>query len=183
MAEQEAPGRLETLRLFLNTLDVEKGHDELGDWGEVVSWLLGAGLMSKGADGGGPEGLATVRHVRESFRDLLHAEAHGGDDPEARATLNDIAEQAQLRPKIAGPGEAGFAVGRGGVIGALGQLMAIAIEAMSDGTWERLKVCDNDGCAWAFYDHSRNRSGRWCSMEVCGNRMKVKAYRERAASE
>ena len=37
------------------------------------------------------------------------------------------------------------------------------------GVWNRLKVCPNDDCAWAFYDESRNRSRRWCSMNVCGN--------------
>ena len=41
---------------------------------------------------------------------------------------------------------------------------------MRDGTWGRLKACAEDGCRWAFYDASRNQSGRWCSMAVCGNR-------------
>ncbi|MGH2778535.1 MAG: CGNR zinc finger domain-containing protein, partial [Actinomycetota bacterium] len=31
----------------------------------------------------------------------------------------------------------------------------------------------------AFYDHSKNRSGKWCTMRVCGNRAKTRAYRER----
>jgi predicted RNA-binding Zn ribbon-like protein len=50
---------------------------------------------------------------------------------------------------------------------------------MADGSWERLKVCPADDCLWAFYDRSRNRSRRWCDMEVCGNRAKVRGYRER----
>ncbi|MBW3563024.1 MAG: CGNR zinc finger domain-containing protein, partial [Actinobacteria bacterium] len=44
---------------------------------------------------------------------------------------------------------------------------------------ERLKVCRSDTCRWAFYDSSRNRSGKWCDMAVCGNRTKVANYRER----
>ena len=59
--------------------------------------------------------------------------------------------------------------------------MAIAYESMVAGTWSRLKVCPADDCQWAFYDHSKNRSGTWCSMQVCGNRAKVRAYRERRA--
>jgi predicted RNA-binding Zn ribbon-like protein len=51
---------------------------------------------------------------------------------------------------------------------------------MADGTWDRLKACAADDCHWAFYDHTRNRSGRWCSMAVCGNRAKVERFRERA---
>jgi predicted RNA-binding Zn ribbon-like protein len=50
---------------------------------------------------------------------------------------------------------------------------------MHDGTWSRMKACRNDTCHWAFYDASRNRSGKWCSMAICGNRAKVANYRER----
>jgi predicted RNA-binding Zn ribbon-like protein len=51
---------------------------------------------------------------------------------------------------------------------------------MANGTWERLKACAlHDTCEWAFYDWSKNRSGTWCDMKVCGNRSKARAYRER----
>jgi predicted RNA-binding Zn ribbon-like protein len=43
----------------------------------------------------------------------------------------------------------------------------------------RLKVCDNPGCRWAFYDESRNRSRRWCQSTACGNRFKVRRFRQR----
>ena len=43
----------------------------------------------------------------------------------------------------------------------------------------RLKRCV--ACPWLFLDRSRNGSRRWCSMEHCGNRAKVRAHRERAA--
>ena len=56
-------------------------------------------------------------------------------------------------------------------------------DAMTAGTWDRLKVCRNDECQWAFYDRSRNRSGAWCTMAVCGNRMKGRAFRRRQAEE
>ena len=45
---------------------------------------------------------------------------------------------------------------------------------MRDGTFARLKACREHTCEWAFYDHSRNRSATWCSMEVCGNRAKAR---------
>jgi predicted RNA-binding Zn ribbon-like protein len=48
---------------------------------------------------------------------------------------------------------------------------------MLDGTWTRLKACRE--CSWAFYDHSRNGAGNWCSMKVCGGRVKQRAYYER----
>jgi predicted RNA-binding Zn ribbon-like protein len=52
---------------------------------------------------------------------------------------------------------------------------------MSEGTWSRLKACLADTCQWAFYDQSKNRSAHWCSMAVCGNRAKARAYRNRHA--
>ena len=67
----------------------------------------------------------------------------------------------------------------GGVDGALGRLLAIVQGAIAEGTWGRLKVCRQHTCQWAFYDHSKNRSGSWCRMELCGNRVKARAYRSR----
>jgi predicted RNA-binding Zn ribbon-like protein len=67
------------------------------------------------------------------------------------------------------------------VDGALAELIARVHRAQMDGTWDRLKVCPDTTCHWAFYDGSRNRSSRWCNMGVCGNRHKVRAFRERRA--
>jgi predicted RNA-binding Zn ribbon-like protein len=53
---------------------------------------------------------------------------------------------------------------------------------MAGETWDRLKACRLDDCQWVFYDHSKNRSRTWCSMRVCGNRAKARAYRERRRS-
>ncbi|HKC76276.1 MAG TPA: CGNR zinc finger domain-containing protein [Chloroflexota bacterium] len=43
----------------------------------------------------------------------------------------------------------------------------------------RLKICRNETCRWAFYDYSKNRSGAWCTMAVCGSRSKARTYRQR----
>ena len=55
----------------------------------------------------------------------------------------------------------------------------LLVEAMADGTWSRLKACSADSCQWVFYDTSKNRSGHWCSMRVCGNRAKARQFRAR----
>jgi predicted RNA-binding Zn ribbon-like protein len=63
---------------------------------------------------------------------------------------------------------------------AVAGLLTAIDRAERDQTWERLKVCARDTCRWAFYDASRNRSGRWCSMAGCGNHIKMKrAYAAR----
>jgi predicted RNA-binding Zn ribbon-like protein len=61
----------------------------------------------------------------------------------------------------------------------LGSISAGIVEATVAGTWDRLKVCRDDACRWAFYDHSKNGGGAWCSMRVCGCRNKSRAYRAR----
>jgi predicted RNA-binding Zn ribbon-like protein len=61
-------------------------------------------------------------------------------------------------------------------------LLAILAEAMVDGSWQRLKACPGRHCGWVFYDHSRNNSGRWCSMSVCGGREKARAHYHRQRS-
>jgi hypothetical protein len=60
---------------------------------------------------------------------------------------------------------------------------AAAFTAMLDGSWARLKACPREICGWAFYDRSTNASATWCSMRVCGGRVKAGAYyrRRRAA--
>ena len=66
--------------------------------------------------------------------------------------------------------------------GALGELLALVADARADGTWDRMKACAHDPCAWAFYDQSKNRSKRWCRMETCGNIEKARAHRARHAA-
>ncbi|MFD1547950.1 CGNR zinc finger domain-containing protein [Nonomuraea guangzhouensis] len=62
-----------------------------------------------------------------------------------------------------------------GVRGGLARITA----AVTDQSWHRLKVCAEGMCQWAFIDSSKNRSRSWCSMRVCGNRTKTRAYRAR----
>ena len=69
--------------------------------------------------------------------------------------------------------------GSDGLAGALAALLVPIAKASGDGTWQRVKACRADDCRWAFYDRSRNHSGTWCDMAVCGNRTKVRAYRRR----
>jgi predicted RNA-binding Zn ribbon-like protein len=45
--------------------------------------------------------------------------------------------------------------------------------------YSAVRKCENPECILFFYDTSKNHSRRWCSMELCGNRAKVAAFRER----
>ena len=67
----------------------------------------------------------------------------------------------------------------GGVKGALGSILADVVVAASKGTWARMKICAAEDCRWAYCDHSKSRTGRWCAMETCGNRHKTRRYRRK----
>jgi len=63
----------------------------------------------------------------------------------------------------------------------IGGIAAAIAEAATAGTWARLKCCPGRRCGWAFYDRSASSRSRWCSMQVCGARAKMRAYRDRQA--
>ena len=98
-------------------------------------------------------------------------------DSTAVGVLNRLARDARMVVRLRQDGQMRLESHAAGLIGALGRLVAAAFTAQIEGTWQRLKACRR--CQWAFYDHSKNRSGRWCVMSICGNRMKAQAYRSR----
>jgi predicted RNA-binding Zn ribbon-like protein len=121
---------------------------------------------------------ATV--LREALRAVLLAHTDRAVVPAgASAALDDAACRARLQLRFDERGEAALEPEAGGVDGALGRLLAIVQDSIAHGTWTRLKACRDHSCAWAFYDHTKNRSGTWCTMDVCGNRAKARAYRGR----
>ena len=179
---QPAPGRLEVVRQYVNSLDFEDGTEELSSPETLVTWLDEHELLADGE--AATASAADVRRavaVREALRDVLLAQ-HDDETlppPEAVQTLKDTARRSRVELCFQPDGSVAIEPCRPGVDGALGRLLAIIAQAQKEGTWSRLKACPWDTCRWAFYDHSRNRSGVWCNMAVCGNRAKVKAFRER----
>ena len=66
-----------------------------------------------------------------------------------------------------------------GVDGLLGRVARDRLRRHGGRLVEPPEGVPNHGCRWAFYDYSRNRSASWCSMQLCGNRTKTRAYRRR----
>lgn len=169
------PPEVEVVRSFVNTVDPEKGSDDLTGPADLARWLLQAGLLAKPVPASGRD-LRLALRLRDALRAELEANHAKTPAPEGPTPLERVCEELPLKA-ISGP--AALAPTSGGVRGALGQIVAAATTARIKGSWARLKICPADDCAWAFFDTSRNRSRRWCSMEVCGNREKVRAYRDR----
>lgn len=184
----QAPGTLATVQAFVNTLDIEQDTDELTSPAALDRWLSRAGLAAApGAGSGGrsgPADLALALDLREALRGVLRTHVAAAPEPAAGAAARLAGMTAGLQARIAaGPdGSLRVIAGTPGSRGALTQLLLIAAEAETLGTWGRLKVCSADDCQWAFYDRSPARSGCWCSMQICGSRAKSRAYRSRAAS-
>ena len=180
---QAAPGDLEVIRAFVNTLDVEDGVDEVAAPEALAAWLAARGLLGDGEERATRADVSRAAELREALREVLLGH-HGGYevDPAALDTLEQAARRARLEVRFGPDGTARPEPARGGVDGALGRMLAIVAGAQADGTWARLKSCPADDCRFAFYDRSRNRSAVWCDMAVCGNRAKVRSYRERHGS-
>ena len=180
---EAAPGPLALVQAFVNTgaREGKRRWEELTDPDSLRSWLVRRDLL---ADGGSVEeaDVRRAKEVREALRSLLAANNGREVDPEAVRTLNRAAEKARLAVRFGPDGRVALEAGAGGVDGAIGGVLAAAHAGMEEGMWGRLKACANGGCAWAFYDRSKNRSGRWCSMAVCGNRKKTRAYRRRVSN-
>jgi predicted RNA-binding Zn ribbon-like protein len=178
MASNPAPGELELVREFVNTWDGDDDVENVPGPAELRDWLVGHDLL----DAGARVTAADHRHaiaVREALRAMLLANSGLDLDPEAAPVLDDAARRARLSVRFDEHGHVHTAPETGGVAGAMGRLLAIVAAAQDEGTWSRLKACLANDCQWAFYDRSRNRSAVWCDMRVCGNRQKVRSYRER----
>jgi predicted RNA-binding Zn ribbon-like protein len=176
--EKRAPGALELVQRFVNSVDLESGEDELLGPHELRDWLAERDLIGRGervtrAD------FERAIDVREGLRALLMANNGMAADEARVARLDRAAARAGVRVVFRPGAEPELAPEAGGVDGAIGRLLAIVSGAVEQGRWQRLKACPRDVCHWAFYDHSKNRSGRWCQMDVCGNIEKARAFRER----
>jgi predicted RNA-binding Zn ribbon-like protein len=162
-----APGGLALVQALVNTLDVESGADSL---------TTPEGLARFGVPAGE---AADACELRESLRAVClghaghpaHREVTPLGELLARATLRVTVDAdgfgARLVPATEGTSPASLAA----------RIAAAIAESLVEGTWTRLKACEDPTCHWAYYDRSPAARGRWCSMSVCGARAKMRRYR------
>lgn len=161
---------LEVVEEFLNTLDERtfsrhgEQHvrtDGLTSPERLSIWFTSHDLAGETVR---PADLATARALRSALREALL----GGEPALDGFPLRLVADPSGGLRVTAATGVDG--------LDAIVETVAVSV---ASGRWSRLKLCASEDCRWAFYDTSRSGGGRWCSMEVCGNRHKTKAYRER----
>ena len=183
---------------FVNTEVIERGQraDLLADFPDLVAWLTAAQLLgpteAQGAlrrwngTSAGARALVKARALRASFRAML--EEIGRGRPISASTLEAI---NSLLARPVGHGE--LVHGRHGFrrrfrfeLRAPFDLLVPVAETASDflchSDFSLVRKCESPRCVQYFYDLSKNHARRWCSMSVCGNRMKVAAYHRRASA-
>lgn len=163
---------------FVNTNDIEGENDRLATPALLGEWLTARGALRSGVRVP-PEAHARAIAVREGLRALARANNEEALEPARVDALNRVTRHLPLVADL-GDGSSWHLEGSAtGVDGYLARIVANVVTAMADGSWSRVKACRNDECRWLFYDSSRNRSGTWCTMAICGSRMKARSYRAR----
>lgn len=185
---------------FINTQMIVHGvlTDLLDDFSDLVSWLVQAGALNKtdGQEvmktwGGQREGARTFEEAR-TFRGTLRGMAErivaGKPVPQpAVEAINGLLRQhvgyAQL-VRVRGGFEQTFRSGSSAATRLLAPLAESASHLLCSGDLSLVKKCRNPACILYFYDTTKNHTRQWCSMSICGNRMKVAAHysRRRAKS-
>ncbi len=173
---QPVPAELEPLRTFINSVNLEEPIDPLKGPDNLEEWCA----QSRLCEGAPAEGLTRLRAFREALRGVLEANAGSRELSSAWACLEPFVRATSYRMRIDAPGSSALEPAGHGAERTIATLLAIVYDAMRRGNWPRLKACRKESCRWAYYDRSKNGSGAWCSMAVCGNRMKAKRRRNRA---
>jgi predicted RNA-binding Zn ribbon-like protein len=182
--DEMIPDRVRLVRDFVNTVEYQEDEEGWERADDLTQWLRGRGLLPDDGAAATAADLDFAKTVREGLRSVLATHAGHDADPDAVRRLDEALAEVPVRVSFAA--ESSFALApadSGGVRGALAGVLDAVRASREDGTWSRLKVCDRVSCRWAYYDYSKNRSSRWCTMAGCGNAVKMqKAHARRAAS-
>jgi len=157
----------EFLLAVLNSTPVVDGvpADEFADTARARAWLASAGGQGTAAE---------LRHVAEARR-LLQAVVRGEQPPDVLAPL---LQGAACRPALV-DGQIAWSL----MVQPDRELAVRAVlawDALRKASPGRLRPCANDECRLFLIDRSKAGTARWCSMAVCGNRMKARRHYERA---
>jgi predicted RNA-binding Zn ribbon-like protein len=165
------------LREFVNTTDIEDQVDEIDTPEKLSAWLADPAHFGRAV----PVSDSTLRRaiaIREGLRALGRANNGEPLDHDRLDALNRAAAELPVAIGVQPDGWKLTPATSGGDT-FLAHVMASVVRAMADGSWATVKACRSDTCQFLFIDESRNHSGTWCSMRVCGSRAKARAYRAR----
>jgi hypothetical protein len=146
-------------------------RDDLSSPGDLRTWLAERGLLTPGTTVGSSD-HAHVLRLRATLRAALDPSREEATDDVAVFPAPVVVEiDPREGPRLAAPDT--------GVEHAVGEICAAALRTRLTGEWWRLRACAADDCRWVFFDTSKPGRGRFCSPDMCGNRVKTRAYRRR----
>jgi predicted RNA-binding Zn ribbon-like protein len=186
--EHPRPAEVVRLEAFCNTVDRHTfgGHgrkpagrrellttpDRLRDWLATQGLLDDPGARVEARD------LDQALVLRDGLRAWLQARQGLPHDQGQLDRARELLERLPLQVDLEGE-TAALAPAGDPATAALGRLAGDLATAAATGALARLKICHAPDCQFVYYDRSRSRTSRWCSTEICGNRMKTRRYRGR----
>ncbi|HXJ06553.1 MAG TPA: CGNR zinc finger domain-containing protein [Candidatus Acidoferrum sp.] len=195
MPDLSSPPSLISGRLSLDFVNV-LGFSSDFSWEALLRFLLATRIISSERSAqllvlpqNDPQAAAALlskaqalhHSLREIFCSLLRKEALARDWV---ATINEVLRITEGHDELLeqdGKWALEFIAREGGLDWLLAAIARSAAEIIAEGTSARLRVCSNPSCKLFFYDTSRTRRRRWCSMSRCGNRHKVAVFSRRHA--
>ncbi|ANF33395.1 hypothetical protein A0130_10610 [Leifsonia xyli] len=171
--DEVIPVPLRLVRDFVNTVEYQEDEEGWERPADLTAWLRARELLS-GDAAASEDDLELAKTVREGLRSVLAGHAGHDVDAAAAGRLDQALAQLPVRVTFGTSGALSLAPAGGDrVLNALAGVLDAVRASREDGSWSRLKVCDRATCRWAYYDYSKNRSSRWCTMAGCGNAVKM----------
>jgi predicted RNA-binding Zn ribbon-like protein len=183
---------------FINTEMIVNGKatDLFDTAADFLAWLTEARVLTasdakeqlkKWTGSEASQLLDQARHFRTVIRRTAERIVSGkAVQAETVETINHVlkarAGYAQI-VRVNGRFERRFQAERSDASSVLVPIAEAASELLCSGDLSLVKKCRNAGCILYFYDTTKNRTRQWCSMSICGNRMKVAAHYRRKRSE
>ncbi len=179
---------------FINTVhqyDQKPVLDELLSFDHLLSWALKVNLVNKAThqafQNKALENAAKAAHSLERIKQIRHnmyrvfSALHQNQLPDP-APLNDIMDfwkKAVARARFTPSPEGGYWTypqDCSDLNSLIYPVISNALSLLESPDIRRIRLCEASNCTWLFLDLSKNRSRRWCQMEVCGNREKAKRH-------
>ena len=172
-ATEKLNGSIERVLAFLNSRGVgyETGVDQFSNAEEASSFLAS---LNGGRSQLSSRALGELRRLRQALLDLV---ASSWKDQAASDALNEISSRSPYT--IAFSNEHETRLEPVSQDSPLGPILRDVATLIAVGQWARVKNCSDEACASTFFDRSRNKTQRWHSFEICGNKNNVAAHRAR----
>jgi predicted RNA-binding Zn ribbon-like protein len=169
-------------------------RDKLQDYQDLLAWSQLAALSTRHEVR--RLGRVAERHPKQAVRTLARAvrlrealyrifkstlEGWRPDENDVDLLRQELSI-AKARERLVRCGAAGFVWtwdhSEDALDAVLWRVSQSAADLLTSADLARLRQCDGDECGWMFLDTSRNRTRRWCDMKDCGNRAKMRRFRE-----